>query len=122
KIWHERTGSLHLAYNALEFAVLEEYVARYGKERDCRLLTAGQTAQKSPAANLSGLRGALWSAGELIVDPREAVGKIAAYLEEQEGVVFRWNTCISRIAGSAVYYGADESQQADLIVVCSGAD
>jgi len=121
-IWHEPTGSLHLAYSELELAVMEEYVALYGKERDCRILTAGETALKSPAANRSGLKGALWSAEELIVDPREAVGKIAAYLEEQEGVVFRWNTCINRIAESAVYYGADESQQADLIVVCSGAD
>lgn len=121
-IWHEPTGSLHLAYSELELAVMEEYVELYGNERDCKMLTAGETALKSPAANLTGLKGALWSAEELIVDPREAIGKIAAYLEEQEGVVFRWNTGVNRIAESAVYYGADESQQADLIVVCSGAD
>ncbi len=121
-IWHEQVGSLHLAYSETELAVMEEYVAVYGHERDCTVLTSEQVSQKSAAANHIGLKGALWSAEEVIVDPREAIGKVAAYLEEQLRVVFKWNTCINRIAESTVYFGANESQQADLIVLCSGAD
>lgn len=89
--WHEQTGSLHLAYSDTELAVLEDYVSLYGRDRDCAVLTAEQVVQKSPAANPSGLKGALWSAEEVIVDPREAISGVAGYLEEQCGVVFRWN-------------------------------
>ncbi|SEK28842.1 TIGR03364 family FAD-dependent oxidoreductase [Parapedobacter koreensis] len=121
-IWHEQVGSLHLAYRETELAVMEDYVALYGNERDCAMLTPEQVAQQSTAAHLTGLKGALWSAEELIVDPREAIAKIAAYLEEQRGVVFKWNTAVSRIVESAVYTAAGDIQRADLIVVCSGAD
>ena len=121
-IWHEQTGSLHLAYSDRELAVMEEFVSLYGAERDCAVLTPAQVIQKSPAANPLGLKGALWSAEEVIVDPREAIGGVATYLAEQCGVTFRWNTCINQVADSTVYVGGKAEQQADLIFVCSGAD
>lgn len=121
-IWHEQPGSLHLAYSDAELAVMEDYVSRYGKERDCGMVTPMQVIQQSPAANPSGLKGALWSAEEVIVDPREAIGGVAAYLEEQCGVVFRWNTGISRVSDSTVYVGGKAAQKADLIILCSGVD
>jgi len=121
-IWHEQVGSLHLAYSEKELAVMEDYVAVYGNERDCSMLTPEQVAKKSVAANPTGLKGALWSGEEVIVDPREAIAEIAVYLDEQRGVTFKWNTTIGRISESVVYTGEGESQQADLIVVCSGAD
>ncbi len=121
-IWHEQTGSLHLAYSDTELAVLEDYVSLYGQDRECAMLTAEQAVQKSPAANPFGLKGALWSAEEVIVDPREAISGVAGCLEEQCGVVFRWNTCINQVSGSAVYVAGKVAQHADLIVLCSGAD
>lgn len=121
-IWYEQTGSLHLAYSDTELAVMEDYVSLYRRERDCRILTPEQVVHKSPAANPSGLKGALWSAEEVIVDPREAISGVATYLAEQRGVVFRWNTCINQISDSAVYVAGKVAQKADLIVLCSGAD
>ncbi|WP_188749058.1 TIGR03364 family FAD-dependent oxidoreductase [Parapedobacter defluvii] len=121
-IWHEQTGSLHLAYSDTELAVMEDYVSLYGRDRDCAVLTPEQVIQKSPASNPSGLKGALWSAEEVIVDPREAIGGVAAYLEERCSVVFRWNTCINQISDSTIYVGGKAVQKADLVLLCSGAD
>ncbi len=121
-IWHEQTGSLHLAYDEAELAVMEEYATIYGGERACAMLTPEQASAKSPAANPNGLKGALWSAEEVIVDPREAIVKLAGYLETRYGVAFKWNTCVNQIAESTVYFGSGQFQQADFIAVCSGAD
>lgn len=121
-LWHEQVGSLHLAYNEKEMAVLEEFVDMYGHERNCSILTPKQTLTKSPAVNSNGLLGALWSNEEVIVDPREAIHQIANYLEEQIGIEFKWNTGVHVIENSTVYYGDNQKQEADVIVVCSGAD
>lgn len=121
-VWHEQVGSLHLAYSDVEQAVLEDYVLQYRGTRSCAILTAAETLRKSPAANPEGLKGALWSAEEVIVDPREAIGAVADFLAEQRGVRFRWNTCVSRIVGNSVYVGDKPVQQADVMVLCSGAD
>ncbi len=120
--WHEQTGSLHLAYSDIELAVLEDYVLQYRGERSCAMLTPEETLRKSPAANPEGLKGALWSSEEVIVDPREAIGAVADFLTEQRSVRFRWNTCVSRIVDNAVYVGEKSVQQAEVIVLCSGAD
>ncbi|MFC3198740.1 TIGR03364 family FAD-dependent oxidoreductase [Parapedobacter deserti] len=122
KMWHEQVGSLHVAYHPLELAVLEQYAAQYGHTRDCAMLTPDQVLSKSPAVNPTGLLGGLWSADEVIVDPREASAKVAGYLEEQHGVSFRWNTNISRINGTTVFTGDGTAHEADLVAVCSGAD
>lgn len=121
-LWHEQVGSLHLAYNEKEMTVLEEFVEMYGQERNCSILSPRQCLSKSPAVNKKGLLGALWSNEEVIVDPREAIQQIANYLEEQMGVEFKWSTIVQRIENSIVYYGNGQKQEADIIVVCSGAD
>ena len=121
-IWHEQVGSLHVGYSEQEMAVLEEYVAKYGKDRDCALLTAEQTLTRSEAIQGNGLKGALWSAEEVIVDPRDAIAGVARYLQEQLSVAFNWGTAVHRIDNNVVYYGHQQQEQADVIVVCSGAD
>lgn len=121
-IWYAPSGSLHLAYSDAELAVMEEFTGLYKRERPCAMLSPGETLSKSEAVNPLGLKGALWSAEELIVDPREAVHKVAHYLEEQLNVEFRWNCCVNRIEDTTVYSAAGESQKADKIYVCSGAD
>ncbi len=121
-IWHRQTGSLHLAYSEAELAVMEDYVSQYGADRDCAILTPDQVLDKSPAANPSGLKGALWSGEEVIVDPREAIAKVADFLQERYSVAFRWNQCVHRIAEGKVYVGNHPPQPADLIALCSGAD
>ncbi len=120
-IWHNEVGSLHLAYHDDELQVMAEYVETNNRYRDCALLTPSQTLQKSEAVNPSGLKGALWSGEEMIVESRVAIGKIAQYLAEKYGVEFVWNTAISKINHPRVFSG-ERSWQADELFVCSGAD
>lgn len=117
----EKTGSLHLAYTDLELQVVEEYVAAMTGIKSAEVLNPEQTSLKSPAAKMDGLKGALWTADEVIVDPREAIYKTGKYLESLEGIEFVWNRAVSRIEGNTVYSG-QKSWSADRIFVCSGAD
>jgi FAD dependent oxidoreductase TIGR03364 len=120
-IWHEEVGSMHLAYEDDELQVIKEYVEVNEQYRDCALLTPAQALQKSPAINPDGLKGALWSGEEMIVESRVAIAQVAKYLTEKYGVDFYWNTAISRVEYPSVFSG-NQKWQADEIFVCSGAD
>lgn len=120
-IWHNEVGSLHLAYHDDELQVIKEYVDINHLHRDCHLLNAAEAMERSPAVNPDGLKGALWSSEEMIVESRVAVGQVAKYLAEKYGVEFHWNTAISKIEHPEVFSG-DRFWQADEIFVCSGAD
>lgn len=120
-IWHDEVGSLHLAYHDDELQAITEYVEVTQALRDCSLLSPKQALEKSPAVNPDGLKGALWSGEEMIVESRVAVGQVAKYLTEKYGVEFHWNTAISRIEYPKVFSG-ERIWEADEIFVCSGAD
>lgn len=120
-IWHNEVGSLHLAYHDDELQAITEYVEVNQALRDCALLSPKQALAKSPAVNPDGLKGALWSGEEMIVESRVAVGQVAKYLEEKYGVEFHWNTAINRIESPKVFSG-EQIWEADEIFVCSGAD
>ncbi|MFI5136339.1 MAG: TIGR03364 family FAD-dependent oxidoreductase [Sphingobacteriales bacterium] len=121
RIWHDEVGSLHLAYEQDELQAITEYVDANNQYRDCALLSPKQTLQKSPAVNPAGLKGALWSGDEVIVESRVAVGRIASYLAEKYDVEFHWNTAITAIDHPKVTSGS-RSWEADEIFVCSGAE
>jgi FAD dependent oxidoreductase TIGR03364 len=120
-IWHDEVGSMHLAYHNDELQVIKEYVEVNKQHRDCDLLAPSQALQKSPAINPDGLKGALWSGEEMIVESRVAIGQIAKYLAEKHGVEFHWNMAISQIKYPKVFSGGSV-WEADKIFVCSGAD
>ena len=120
-IWHDEVGSLHLAYHDDELQVIKEYVDVNHLYRDCTLLTPEQTLAKSPAVNPDGLKGALFSGEEMIIESRVAVGQVAKYLSDKYAVEFFWNTAISEIDHPKVISG-NRSWEADEIFVCSGAD
>jgi FAD dependent oxidoreductase TIGR03364 len=121
RIWHNEVGSLHLAYHDDELQVIAEYAEVNNQYRDCGLLTAEQALQKSPAINPEGLKGALWSGEEMIVESRVAIGQVAKYLAEKYDVEFIWNTAITRIDHPRVTSG-NQFWEANEIFVCSGAD
>ena len=121
KIWHDEVGSLHLAYEDDELQAITEYVEANQQHRDVALLNPKQVIQKSPAVNGAELKGALWSADEIIVESRVAIGQVARYLSEKYDVTFHWNTAISRIEHPLVMSG-NSSWEADEIFVCSGVD
>ncbi len=120
--WANPGGSLHLAYHEDELHVLEEFVATTRQVGyQCQMLTPVETIGKSPAVNPVGLEGALWSATEVNVDPREATEAIHNYLTKQMGVQIFYNTVITDISYPHLSSGAG-NWQAEQIFVCSGAD
>lgn len=119
-IWYDPVGSLHLAYKADEWNVLQELKEIY-HYRDYELLNAEDTIGRSGAVQENGLLGGLYSPNELIVDPRIAIARIPSWLEEKYGVRFIWGKAITDICYPAVYSGNDV-MEADEIYVCSGAD
>lgn len=120
KIWHNQVGSLHLAYHDDEFQVMSEYVEANGKARSCMILNPSQAVKQSEAVNPDGLKGALWSEEEMIIESREAISQVAKFLS-QHGVTFHYNTAITLIEHPKVYSG-NRDWEADEIFVCSGAD
>ena len=120
--WYEPAGSLHLAYHNDEWQVLQELQAQFGSHRPVELLSPKQAAEKSGAVVTKNCKGALYSSSELIVDPREAIAVLPAYLEEQFDISFNWGKCVSYVSDNTVYIGNDETYEADIIFICGGAD
>ena len=120
KCWSQEAGSLHMAYQRDELEVIQQFV-EVSPYRPVSFLNAEETLAKSPAVNPDGLLGSLYSADEMIVDPREAIAAIPGYLQAAFGVAFIWNTAISKVVYPAVFSG-EKSWSADEIFVCSGQD
>ncbi len=122
-IWHEETGSLHLAHNEEEWQVLQELEAIFaGENRRVQLLGAATVMNNYEQVNANGLLGGLYSADEMLVDPREALAALPGYLEEKYGVTFYWGKCVNYISGLSAYVGNEEEYGFDVAVICSGAD
>lgn len=122
KLWHDSSGSLHVAYQTDEMAVLEEFNERapvLGYE--CQLLTSADVLERSPAVRSEGLLGALYSTTEMIVDPREVIAKLPAWLAERYGVSFRFGRTVLSVNLPKVVTST-ETWHADRVVVCGGAD
>jgi FAD dependent oxidoreductase TIGR03364 len=120
-IWFHEAGSLLNVYEQDELAVVEEFVAANQAHRECAVLTRDETIARSAATNPKGLLASLWSPSEVIVDPREAISKLPAYLHSKYGIEFHFNKAISRIENLKAYSGK-QVYEADVIYVCSGAD
>ena len=80
-LWHERSGSLHLAYREDEAQVLREFADESrGHGEPVELLTPEEVRKRSPVVKPEGLKLALWSAAETCVDPREVVAHLPEWL------------------------------------------
>jgi FAD dependent oxidoreductase TIGR03364 len=120
KIWYQETGSLHVAYNSQEWAVLQE-LGEIFQHRQYKLLSQDDTLNCSSFIVKENLLGSLYSSQEMIVDPRIAIKMIPVFLQEQYDVEFLWNQTATEIMYPSVFT-SDEEYQADEIYVCSGAD
>ncbi len=120
-LWFNEVGSLHLAYNDHEWNVIQEFVEANKNTRNVSEINANGALQKSEAVNREGLKGALWSEDEMIVEARVAIEKLPAYLANKYGVTFHFNTAITQIKYPKVISGK-QSWSANEIYVCSGAD
>ena len=120
-LWCNETGSLHLAYNDLEWQVINEIAEANKNIRPVEIISAAKALEKSDAVNPLNLKGALWSPDEMIVEARTAIEKIPGYLLEKYGIQFHFNTAITFVEQPIVKSGK-QSWSADEIYICSGAD
>ena len=118
--WLTENGSLFLAYHPDEEAVLREFLAETG-DSAFQWFDPQQVSERSPAANLTGLRGGLFSATELTVDPREVIRTLTGWLERAYRVEFHFGSPVSAI--DAPYLETPgQTWRAQQILLCSGPD
>lgn len=113
-------GLVMPAYRPEAEAVLGAFLVTPMGE-DCRRLTPEEALEHVPSMRGEGMRAALWSPHELRVESREAIPKIAAWLEEQHGVTFEWNTAVTGIDGTKITTSRGLIE-AEACVVCPGDD
>jgi glycine/D-amino acid oxidase-like deaminating enzyme len=82
KIPFDPCGSVHLAYNQEEQNVVEELYEHFVKsQRPVALLTPSSIQKKFNGINQTNLKSALYSSDETIIDPREGIKHLPAYLK-----------------------------------------
>jgi FAD dependent oxidoreductase TIGR03364 len=121
-LFHSPTGSLHLAYHTDEWQVLAEFASSpAATDHGRKVLNAAETTVRFASVRRYGLVGALWSPTEATIDPREAIRKLPAWLEEAHGVQLAFGTTAREIVPPRIVTSRGEII-ADHIVVCSGSD
>ncbi|WP_034853545.1 TIGR03364 family FAD-dependent oxidoreductase [Inquilinus limosus] len=112
-------GTALLARTPEGLGVLEAF-ARTEMGQGCERLTAAGMAARLPMA-ADGLLGGLWSPHELRIEPREAIPRLAAWLEAAHGVAFRRGVQVRAVQAPRVET-SDGAILADRVVVCPGPD
>jgi FAD dependent oxidoreductase TIGR03364 len=120
-LWHERVGSLHLAYRDDEAQVLREFVT-HANETDfaCEFIGPDEVHRLSPAVRRRGLIAGVWSHHEVCVDPREIVSGLPYWLAATYGVVFEFCRAVVGYDRPRVICGTDF--EADRLWICAGDD
>ncbi len=120
-IWHQKCGSMHLAYHKDELRVLEEFTEKApGFGYECQMIGPNDVLRKSPRVRAEGLIGALWSPTELCVFPRQVVAELPAYLQSL-GVEFHFGAATTHVQSGHLIAGGTQVD-AEKIVLCTGDD
>ncbi|MDX2002490.1 MAG: TIGR03364 family FAD-dependent oxidoreductase [Chitinophagales bacterium] len=122
--WHQESGALLPAYEADEWQVLQEY---YGSRKNdagyrLQLLAPEGAIAISPLLNRAGLKGALYSQTEMVLDPRMALEKLPNWLTAKYGVAFHWSNPVIKVDSQYLETANGEAFAPDQIYICSGAD
>lgn len=118
----DQAGSLHLAYQADELAVLEEFVPLVqGHDRAVTLLTPKEVSEKSSAAVPTNLLAALWSDTEIIVDPRQALNQLPNFLQTTYGIDLQFGQVVTAV-NPPYLWANGEQWQVEQVIICSGVD
>lgn len=121
-LWHERTGSLHLAYHNDEAAVLREFITAVPASGvECQWLDPQLVLSKSPTVKAGGLRGAMWSPIEVCVDPREVIAGLPEWLSKKHGAQFVFDCAVTGYNDGRSLAAGNEYLSENLYV-CSGDD
>jgi FAD dependent oxidoreductase TIGR03364 len=120
KLWHERCGSLHLAYHADEAQVLREFLGD-NQGRGCTWLDPAFLAARYPAVKPHGLVGGMLSPAETCVDPREIVARLPEWLAAKFDVRFEFGCQAFSYEHSGLHTSGG-SFDARTLFVCNGDD
>lgn len=120
-IWHNPAGSMHVVYEQDEMQTIHEFIEQSGAARNCHLLSPDDAITASPAVQPNGLLGGFYSPDEMIVDPREAIAKLPAFLSETLNIRFHFGKAITAVDHPYVY-SSNERFAADRIFICGGQE
>ncbi|MDY3556903.1 TIGR03364 family FAD-dependent oxidoreductase [Gemmata sp. JC717] len=122
-LWVSECGSLHVAHDDDEDALLREFaeLARPGGIR-CEYLPRADALGRFPAINPAGFRGALHSPTELAVNPPDTLARLPRFLADAHGVQLRLGEAVTSVEAPQVRTAAGDVWRADRVFVCSGAD
>lgn len=121
-LYHDPAGSLVLAYEPDEEAVLTEYLHQPGGEHHGRRWVGpAEVNRLSPAAITVGLRGGMFSPTEVTLDPREAIRTLPRWLTDRHGVQLRFGTHVQSVTEGRVETLA-ETWRVEHTFVCGGQD
>lgn len=121
-LWHDRCGSLHLAYRDDEAQVLGEFAGQaITAGIDCQRLTPSELGSRTSAVKAEGLKAALWSPSETCVDPRQIIGELPAWLAREYHVHFEFGTAVTGYERPHVTAGG-QRWKAERLFVCAGDD
>lgn len=101
-------------------AVLQAFAAT-GMAEGCRLLTPRRAREHAPALREDALRAVLWSPHELRVESRDAIPRLAAWLEREHGVTIVRGAQVREVSLPEVDTTAGR-WRAQAAVVCAGDD
>jgi D-hydroxyproline dehydrogenase subunit beta len=119
---YRETGSIHAAYAQDEAAVGAEFASKAPSLGiDCAWLPPEEVLARSHALCPDGLLGGLWSAAEMIVDPRQVMHQLPKFLADELGVQFYWNTPVQRVDGHKLKT-PEHRFEANYVLVCGGDD
>jgi FAD dependent oxidoreductase TIGR03364 len=119
-LWHEAEGSVHALHHELEEAVAREFIAQAEDARRVQWLSPKEACRRAPRLRCEGLRGALFSATEVCVDPRRVLTGLQAWLEGQ-GIAFHWETAALEVSAGCVRTGRGAFEASE-VWVCTGHD
>jgi len=116
----EHAGLCVAARRPEAYQVLEAF-AQTDMGRDCRLLNSDDAVEKIPALRRDNIVGGLWSPHELRVESRDALPRLAAWLEAEHGVDFMRSTLVKNVAPPTIETTRG-TVYAECAVVCPGHD
>jgi FAD dependent oxidoreductase TIGR03364 len=119
--WIQPCGSLSLAYREEAWAVLQEFSAKQASSDGFELLDARAVSSRYPAANLNGLRGALFSREETLVHPPSVILKLADYVRAR-GSAFHYGTPVVKVHEGAVETSSGARFGFDQLLIAAGEE
>jgi D-hydroxyproline dehydrogenase subunit beta len=123
-LWLQQHGALLPAYEVSEQELMQEFIETKSRQDGYQLqwLSAAEALALSPMLQAMGLRGALHSQTEMLLNPREAIPQVQSWLASKYQVNFRFSTAVVSVAGHHLVTASHATHHFDHVFVCNGVD